>query len=174
MSTAFSITPAVYGTCTLLFPSVRRGSAVSFEAQAVTQAARKIANTTESSQALFGEKSAALSQLRELAEECGEDNWDANGAYRIDELAVFHAECFLRAFPEGLPLPEFAPEPDGAISLDWIQSRNRLVSLSVGSGSRIAYAWIDGTDKGHAVARFDGERIPTRILAVIREIVGSN
>ena len=43
---------------------------------------------------------------------------------------------FIRALLDDLPLPEFAPEPDGSISPDWIQSRNRLFSISVGSTHR--------------------------------------
>ena len=61
-------------------------------------------------------------------------------------------------------MPEFAPEPDGAISLDWIQSRHRLFTLSISASNRLAYAWLDGTDKGHGVARFDGRTIPRRVL----------
>ena len=81
------------------------------------------------------------------------------------------AESFLRALPEGVRIPEFAPEPDGSISLDWIQSRNRLFTLSVGSGNRLAYAWLDGADKGHGVARFDEENVPHLILECIKGIV---
>jgi hypothetical protein len=93
-----------------------------------------------------------------------EAGWDGNEAAPIDSVAVRTAAEFIRAMPNDLPLPEFAPEPDGSISLDWIQSRNRLFSLSVGSTNRLAYAWLDGSDKGHGVARFDGERIPSRII----------
>jgi hypothetical protein len=82
----------------------------------------------------------------------------------MDWVAVQTAVEFIRAMPDDLPLPEFAPEPDGSLSLDWIQSRNRLFSLSVGSTNRLAYAWLDGSDKGHGVAGFDGERIPLRII----------
>ena len=88
----------------------------------------------------------------------------------LDRLAALSAANFIRALPDGIALPEFAPEPDGSISLDWIQSRNRLFTLSVGSTNRLAYAWVDGTDKGHAVARFDGEHVPPRILEGIRGI----
>jgi hypothetical protein len=120
--------------------------------------------STERSQVLFGEKNVAISQIAALANECAEAGWDGNEAAPIDSVAVRTAAEFIRAMPNDLPLPEFAPEPDGSISLDWIQSRTRLFSLSVGSTSRLAYAWLDGSDKGHGVARFDGERIPPRII----------
>jgi hypothetical protein len=78
----------------------------------------------------------------------------------------------VRALPDGIPLPEFAPEPDGSISLDWILSRNRLFSVSIGHSSRLAFAWLDGADNGHGVARFDGQNVPPRVLEGIKCIIG--
>lgn len=154
-----------------LYATVRAGSAVSREAEAVRTTASALVESTEESLALFGAKATALSQLHDLANECGVENWDANGAYPLQPIAVMLAGELLRALPDDLPLPEFAPEPDGSISLDWIQSSTRLFSLSVGTSQRLSYAWLDGSDKGHAVSRFDREQIPARILQGIREIV---
>ena len=149
----------------------RAGSAISSEAQTVRRAAGAVADHVERSQALFGGKAAAISQLWALANECAEPAWDGDGALPINQLTVFKAVAFIRALPEVVPLPEFAPEPDGSVSLDWIRSRNRLFSLSVGTSNRLAYAWLDGTDKGHAVAHFDGDIIPPRILDGIEGIM---
>ena len=77
----------------------------------------------------------------------------------------------VRALPDYLPLPEFTPEPDGSISLDWIMSRSRVFSLSAGRNSRLAYAWLDGSDKGQGVAYFDGEVVPPMVLLAIRMTV---
>lgn len=150
---------------------VRGGSATSLEAREVRKAAFAVVERVETSQALFGRKAAALSQLAALADECANDDWDGAGAIAISSLAVFKATAFVRALPDSIALPEFAAEPDGSVSLDWIQSRTRLFSLSVGTSDRLAYAWLDGADKGHAVARFDGEAIPPRILEGIRAII---
>lgn len=148
------------------------GSAISDEAQAVRKAVTEIAQSTERSMALFGEKAAALSRLTALATECAENGWDGQDAAGIDPIAVRTAERFIRALPEDLPLPEFAPDPDGSISLDWIAARNRLFSLSIGGNDRLAYAWLDGTDRGHGVARFDGQNVPARVVEGIGSIVG--
>jgi len=150
---------------------MRTGSAVSTEAQTIRSSAFAVVESAELSMALFGDKAVAISGLRMLANECAEENWDGNGAYPLHPIAVLLAEEFLRALPDDFPLPEFAPEPDGSISLDWIQSRTRLFSLSIGPSQRLAYAWLDGSDKGHAVSRFDRQQIPARILQGIREIV---
>jgi hypothetical protein len=147
-------------------------TAVSREASAVHKAASKVAEFAERSLALFGSKAIALSQLATMATECSEQGWDGDTAAAIEPDVVLLAESLVRALPDGIPMPEFAPEPDGAISLDWICSRNRLLSLSIGHGSRIAYAWLDGADKGHAVTGFDGKNVPPRILDAIRRIVG--
>jgi hypothetical protein len=149
----------------------RGGSAVSPEACAAKKVATEVMETAEQSQVLFGEKTAALSNLWALATECREADWDGAGADPINPDAVLNTSVVVRALPAGFPLPEFAAEPDGSISLDWIESRNRIFSISVGAGSRLAYAWLDGTDRGHGVAQFDGERIPKRILEGIRGIM---
>lgn len=146
-------------------------SAVSATAQAIRKEASAVMESVERSQVLFGGKNVAISKLKAIEKECAEKGWDGADADPVDPLAVICAERFLRVLPDNIPLPELAPEPDGFISLDWIQSRNRLFSLSVCSSYRLAYAWLDGTDKGQAVAHFDGERIPPGILEGIASIM---
>jgi hypothetical protein len=151
---------------------VAGGSAVSPEAEAVRRAAAEVAQSAERSLALFGAKSVALSQLAAVAADCAEDGWDGGAAVAIDPIALLLTRRFIRALPENAPLPEFSPEPDGSISLDWVRSRTRLLSLSIGRSDRLAYAWLDGADKGHGVARYDGWNIPPRVLEAIAGIVG--
>jgi hypothetical protein len=148
------------------------GSAISPEAREVYEAASRVVESAERSQVLFGKKAAALSQLVALASECSQRGWDGKDAMAIDPVAVSLVRRFVRALPDGLPLPEFSPEPDGSISLDWIRSRNQLFSMSIGHNNRLAYAWLDGADKGHGVARFDGQNVPPRVLEGIKGIVG--
>jgi hypothetical protein len=163
------------GVCLVSYTALQAyaggGNAVSSEAMTVGKAATAIVNSVERSQSLFGKKATAISRLFALANECAEQGWDGEGADAINPIAVINAESFLRAMPENFPLPEFAAEPDGGVSLDWIKSRNCLFSLSIGSNNRLAFAWLDGADKGHAVARFDGRQVPNRILEGITAIV---
>lgn len=109
-------------------------------------------------------KASVLSQVQALVKECARSGWDADEAEPISKGAAIRAADFIRALPEGFPLPELAPEPDGSISFDWIRSRSRLLSLSVGTSDRLPYAWVDGGDHGHAVVVFDGKNIPSDIL----------
>jgi hypothetical protein len=163
------------GVCCLGYATLgayaRFGSAISPEAAAAQQSASAVIKSVERSHALFGGKSAAISTLMSMAEECSEPGWDGDAA-GIDPMAVAKAADFVRALPDDLPLPDFAPEPDGSVSLDWMESRHRLFSISIGAGDRLAYAWLDGADKGHGVARFDGSSVPPRILEGIRSIAG--
>lgn len=156
---------------TTLYALARPGSAISSEAQLVQQAAISVVRSVERSQALFGNKATAISQLCALANECSKPGWDGENANPIDQQAVFNAVEFIRVLPDRIPLPEFTPEPDGAISLDWIKSRNRLLSLSVGTNNRLAYAWLDGSDIGHAVARFQEGRVPLRVIEGIAAVM---
>jgi hypothetical protein len=111
-------------------------------------------------------KADAVSRLKALVDEFKTDE-----TITIHPCAVSTAERFLRALPQGVALPEFSVEPDGSISLDWMESRNRLFSISVGQNDRFACAWLDGTNKGHFVEKFDGQKIPKRIIDGITAIV---
>jgi hypothetical protein len=137
-----------------MWASANDGNAVSPEAQAVTAQAASVVKVLEQSQALFGAKAEAISQLMALAA----------GEQTANPISVLLAEQFVRVLPNAIPLPEFSIDPDGSISLDWIKARNQIFSLSVGANSRLAFAWLNGTDKGHAVARFDGQRVPERVI----------
>lgn len=154
-----------------LYPYALPGSAVSAEAKTISRAASEVTASAERSQALFGAKSAAIAELSGIASECSVQGWDGCEAAPISSVALRNAECFVRALPDGFPLPEFAPEPDGSISLDWVQSQHRLFSLSMGMTNRLAFAWLDGSDRGHGVIRFDGFNVPPRLLDDIRRIV---
>ena len=148
----------------------RPGSAVSREAGAVRRNAAAVVERTESSIALFGEKADALSILAVLADECKEADWDGYGAEPLDRNALELAREIVRSLPDDVPMPSFSIEPDGCVSLDWIPTRSRTFTLSAGKSDRLPYAWIDGTDRGHAVARFVNGTLSPRILQEIRRI----
>ena len=146
-------------------------TAVSVEARSIQQSADQVLESLERSEALFGVQSEAITKLWNLANECSKADWDGSGANPIDNLVVFNAVAFVRAMPRGLTMPEFSPEPDGSISLDWIQSRTRVFTISFSSRDRLAYAWLDGSDRGHGVTAFDRNVFPQRILDGINAIM---
>jgi hypothetical protein len=112
----------------------------------------------------------AIKSLYDMVEEC-EFDWDGEGALAPTKSAVKTAEAFVMAMPIGLALPEFAPEADGDVELDWMPSRGRTFSISVNDSPNLAYAWLDSGASGHGVAIFDGFHIPQEILDGIKRIV---
>lgn len=151
-----------------LYGCGRRDTAVS---QEIRSARIEAAKYFERSQALFGAKAAAISSLHEIADECSGENWDGYGAEPINLLALWNAEDLIRALPDGFPVPEVAPEPDGSISLDWTESVTRRLSASIGPSNRFAFAWLNGTERGHAVVAFEGVTLPDLFISVIESIV---
>lgn len=130
--------------------------------------AAAIVERVERSDALFGSKMAVISELWGLAQSHAASGWDGGDAFPVNHQGISLAVAFLRALPGDCKMPEVAVDPDGAVSLDWVPSRHRMVSISfAGHTDRLAYAWIDGTDRGSAVARFDRNAVPMRLLQAI-------
>ena len=113
---------------------------------------------------LLNDKENLISELKEIAEECSDPDWDGYEGLSIEPSTLELAKSFIYTIPEELPLPEAAPESDGSISLDWIWSKDRVFSLSIGKTDELSYAWIDNEDRGYAIARFDGKNIPKRVI----------
>lgn len=151
----------------------RRNTSVSTEGAYVSQAASAAMEWRERSLSLFGTRASAIARIWNVAQECAAADWDGAGALAIDPAAALLATSIIRALPEDVDLPEVAPEPDGALSLDWVQSSRRLISISAGQTDRIAFAWLDGTNSGHGVERFDGVSLPPRIVSEIRSVLAS-
>ena len=128
----------------------------------------------ERSWALFGSKEDALNRLYELAAECAEADWDGYGAEAVSQSAVERSTHFIRQLPEGLPLPEISVEPDGEIALDWSLTPTQTFSVSIGNADRMACAWVNRTEHGHAVAYSNNGEIPSRILQEIQRITNND
>lgn len=145
-------------------------SAISHEAHLVGQAASQVMRGRQSSESLFGPKAQVLSRLTLTVRDLYvDDDQDAvlPGAFR-------NASLLLVALPDDLPLPEIGIDPDGAISLTWLMSRSRMFSVSVNRSERMAYAWLDGSDRGHAVDRFRPPAVPPVFLSTLRLIVAND
>ena len=113
-------------------------------------------------------KSEHLDSLARLANECRDSNWDGYGAQPASFHALRRAKDLIASLPDDLPLPECSIEPDGCVSLDWMPARYRTLTVSIGESDGLSYAWVDGTDRGHAVARLVEGQLPPRILGEIR------
>ncbi len=156
------------GFSVALYALARPGSAVSPEARQVRACAEANLGRVESSDALFGGKTVVISELWGLARSHAETGWDGGEALPADRQAIALASAFIRALPDDCDMPEAGVDPDGAVTLDWMVSRHRMLSISfAGDSDRLAYAWIDGTDRGNAVAKFDQSTVPKRLMQAI-------
>jgi hypothetical protein len=146
-------------------------TAVSLEANIVREVGSILIQNAETSHSLFGVKASMISEILALVDECEEENWDGEGAKAIDDRVAGRAVSLIRALPAGVRMPEIAPEVDGRISLDWILTQHSFFSISVGPSNRLPFAWVDGSESGHGVARFDGSKMPLRICFGIQSII---
>ncbi len=112
------------------------------------------------------DKIEAIHTIRKFVDEFSVSNWDGNDAEPVSKAAADNAEGFILALPDDFPAPEVAPEPDGSISLDWNVSSDQVFSISVGEDDRLAFAWLDGLERGHAVLKFDGLNTPNRFFSI--------
>ena len=161
------------GDASLLTPA-QHHSAVSDEAGVIREKALDLSKHIERSWALFGSKEDALNRLYELAAECAAADWDGYGAEAVSKSAVEHSAHFIRRLPEDLPLPEISVEPDGEIAFDWSPTPTQTFSVSIGATDRMACAWVNGTEHGHAVASSNNGEISSRILQEIQRITNND
>lgn len=152
----------------------RRFSAVSREAVEVHQTIRAVADLVEESEALFGAKKHVLSELVEVFNESKEIAAEDEDVDPVSEATFTIAADVIRALPEGLALPEIASEDDGSISLDWMPSKSRILSLSINENSRLVGAWFNNGARGRVIAPFDGGQFPEEVSSLIRIIAGND
>jgi len=144
-------------------------SAVSEAAGWVQRSLGNVARSSESAQSLAGREVEFQAQLRAALHELVIDE----DQYPVTTAAVRIASRFVQALPHRLPLPQVAIDPDGAISLDWVTSRTRAFSISVDDSGRLAYAWMNGSDRGHGVVRFQ-DSLPSPLLSQLTELIDDN
>ncbi len=148
----------------------RLRNAVSSSAEELDRKLGAIVMSSQRSWALFGSKSDAISSVWAVAAEAAEEGWNGEGAIAIHPATAANAVTFIHTLPTFVAMPEVSPEPDGGISLDWIQSRTRIFSVSIGRNRSLPFAWLDGTSRGYGVVSFDGEDMPNRVLDEISKI----
>lgn len=111
----------------------------------------------------------AITSLRSAIADLHVDDEQA----RPSDGTVGKAQHLLWLLPNNVPLPAISVEPDGAIAFDWIFLRDRMFSITVSDADKLAYAWLNGNDRGHGVASLRGkvlpEPIPTLLATLTRD-----
>ncbi len=80
-------------------------------------------------------------------EECGEPNWDGYGAEPVREETYRLAQQFLTLLPRSTPVPSIGAEPDGQITVEWYQSPQRTLSVSISPDGELHYAALLGAER---------------------------
>ena len=110
----------------------------------------------------------ALTSLERLASECSQEGWDGYGAEPVRPGTVVQAGRFLDALPKQFPVPAPGVEPDGCVTLEWYESPDWIVSVSVSPDCRLDYAAILGKRKKHGSCVF-ADAIPATVLDLIKQ-----
>ena len=81
----------------------------------------------------------------------------------ISQNAVNVASNLIWALPEHVPLPDVVVEEDGDIALDWNESRDRGLTVSVNANGYLGYSALIGLRPNYGRAPFAGS-IPDTVL----------
>ncbi len=112
----------------------------------------------------------AEGDLAKVVAECSEPKWDGYSAALISKATHEAALRFLRALPASLPAPDIVPEPDGDIAFEWEYGKWKILSVSVNSKGRVAYAAILGRDKRKRGSELFDDVVPVDILSILWSI----
>ncbi len=110
-------------------------------------------------------------QLYEIFRECSSEGWDGERAKPISVEVFQCAKRFLNSFPLGMEAPEVGAEPDGAITLEWYRSPNKVISISINPDGWMYYAALIGTSKRHG-ADFSLMGVSDDLVEIISQVVG--
>jgi hypothetical protein len=140
---------------------------VSEEAQAVAKATQAERRDISRTNALG--RSSVFDELGAVWEECRHSNWDGYDALPVTWETLQHADRLIESLPLGTSLPSVGAEPDGALTLEWHQSRRRTLSVSVTAEGELHYAALLGPNRAFGTEAFFGE-IPQKILGLIQQV----
>ncbi len=110
----------------------------------------------------------ALTSLKRLVYECSREGWDGYGAEPVRPEMVVQAGRFLDALPKQFSVPAPGVEPDGCVTLEWYESPDWIVSVSMSPDCRLDYAAILGKRKKHGSCVF-ADAIPRTVLDLIKQ-----
>ena len=112
-------------------------------------------------------------QLVEVFNECSSADWDGEQAKPISEGVLNDAVRFLCSFPLGIDAPEVGAEPDGAMTLEWYRSPNKVISISINPDGWVYWAALIGTSRRHG-ADYAMMGISDDLLKIILQVTGGN
>lgn len=139
-------------------------------ADSVDRKIKNILDMLQESNALGFAAKGTFQQLDEVFEECSSEGWDGERAKPISVEVLRCARRFLSSFPLGMEAPEVGAEPDGAITLEWYRSPNKVISISINPDGWMYYAALIGTSKRHG-ADFSLMGVSDDLVEIISQVV---
>lgn len=146
-----------------------RGSAVSDVAAHLQALVDKLFRSADGAQTLSWRETAFENRLRASLHDVHVDDDQC----AVSTVAVQLALWLVRSLPNNISVPDVAIDQDGEVALDWMPSRTRMFSISIGDSDRVAYAWVDGSDRSHGVFRFTGA-MPRPLLMQLAELISDD
>ena len=115
----------------------------------------------------------AFQKLDDVFKECASEGWDGGRAKAISTEVLQCAERFLKSFPWGIQAPDVGAEPDGAVTLEWYRSPDKVVSVSIDPDGWVYYAAFLGTSKRHG-SDYSLMGVSDDLLRIILKVTGNN
>lgn len=112
-------------------------------------------------------RGSVISELREVLVEYLKSEWDGKGPSPISWTTYRNAKEFIELLPPNYPDPELGVEErNGAISLEWHFGYRRVLAISIGGGTRLAFAGLNGIREIYGVSEFgrNDRNIPQELL----------
>jgi len=152
----------------MMMPSVVSGY-VGEIADFVAQKMKNSRELLQESNVLSFVAKGTFQQLDEIFRDCSLDGWDSDKAKPISGEVLLCARGFLNSFPLGMEAPEVGAEPDGAITLEWYRSPNKVISISINPDGWMYYAALIGTSKRHG-ADFSLMGVSDDLVEIISQV----
>jgi hypothetical protein len=105
----------------------------------------------------LGEPRSRLEEdLVDVYREAQINDWDREGACRVEPSTFKYADQFLKLLPNSTPLPNILADTDGEILFEWDQGPRFVFSVSVGVDGTLAFAGLFGHEKIHGIKSIEG------------------
>lgn len=117
----------------------------------------------------LGWKRSLHDDIAELKTECAEEGWDGYGADPLSDEAEFRAHYLIDIAPDSIRPPTIVPSPEGEISLEWHNDRNRSLSVTPLGDHLLIYAAILGLEQTRFGREPYSDSWPSSLLTLLRE-----
>lgn len=137
-------------------------SGVSSAAQELQKASSKLTTYEMRSQALSARINSMLAELAVISTKTYADSVES---VQASAVALSNARLLICALPEMSIRPDISLDGEGGIMFDWMISKFKMYSISIGRTSRLPFALLNGAEKAYGVIEFDGQKAPNRMVS---------